>query len=489
MHDTQDVEFRWLERGDGEPVVLLHGLMGRMDHWEAALEHLGDTCRPIALSLPIFDPRLDEVSIEALAQHVLRFLDALEIGRAVIGGNSLGGHVALAVALACPSRVSGLILAGSSGLAERGVARRVPLRPSSEYVRARLEEVVADPALVTPAWVASIRDTVSTPWAARRVVRFARATRRHRPRRAAARDSCADAARVGTRGPRDASRGRRALPHADAGRPTVVSPAVRARADARAAGCLQRRRRRVARGHARATRATGRGRRSRAVIGPALVRLAGWYAARRRRQIERASRDAARLQELTLLRLVRTARDTEFWLTHGLSGVRSVAEYQERVPVREYRYFEPLWARARAGEADVTWPGRPLDWVKTSGTTSGDKIIPVTGEAYRAHTRGGWDALLMAVERVGAASPRPTGRCCSSAARRRPGRSAPIAALATCPVSPRAGCRPAFAGATRPVPRSRPSRTGRRASTPSPRSRRARTHAAVRDAVVARHPL
>jgi hypothetical protein len=62
------------------------------------------------------------------------------------------------------------------------------------------------------------------------------------------------------------------------------------------------------------------------VIGPALVRLADWYAARRRRQIERASRDAAHLQELTLLRLVRTARDTEFGLAHGLSGVRSVAE-------------------------------------------------------------------------------------------------------------------------------------------------------------------
>jgi pimeloyl-ACP methyl ester carboxylesterase len=180
MHDMPDVEFRWLERGDGEPVVLLHGLMGRMDHWEAALEHLGDTCRPMALSLPIFDRRLEDVSIDALAQHVVRFLDALDIGRAVIGGNSLGGHVALAVALACPSRVSGLILVGSSGLAERGVARRVPRRPTADDVRARLGDVVADSTLVTPAWVSSILDTVSTPWAARRVVRFARATRQHR---------------------------------------------------------------------------------------------------------------------------------------------------------------------------------------------------------------------------------------------------------------------------------------------------------------------
>jgi pimeloyl-ACP methyl ester carboxylesterase len=53
MHGGSEPEFRWLERGEGEPVMLLHGLMGRTDHWEAALEHLGDQCRPMALSLPI----------------------------------------------------------------------------------------------------------------------------------------------------------------------------------------------------------------------------------------------------------------------------------------------------------------------------------------------------------------------------------------------------------------------------------------------------
>src|SRR5919201_2436233 len=97
---------RWLERGEGEAVVLLHGLMGEMDHWEAVLEGLGDVCRVMAPSLPIFDPALPEVSIAELARQVIRLLDALAIERAVIGGNSLGGHVALTIAPTRPERVS-----------------------------------------------------------------------------------------------------------------------------------------------------------------------------------------------------------------------------------------------------------------------------------------------------------------------------------------------------------------------------------------------
>jgi len=178
MHREANPEFRWLERGEGEPVVLLHGLMGRMDHWEAALEHLGDRCRPMALSLPIFDARLGDVSISGLARHVARFLDALDIPRAVVGGNSLGGHVALELALSCPQRVSGLILAGSSGLFERGFTRGVPRRPTGEYVRAKLEEIVYDRALVTPGWVESVREIANTRACALRIVRFAKAAKR-----------------------------------------------------------------------------------------------------------------------------------------------------------------------------------------------------------------------------------------------------------------------------------------------------------------------
>ncbi len=79
-----------------------------------------------------------------------------------------------------------------------------------------------------------------------------------------------------------------------------------------------------------------------------------------------------------------------------------MADYQARVPVADYLEFRSWWLRALRGERDLTWPGRPQYWVKTSGTTAGDKVLPITPDALASHRRGGWDALLMAVERAGA---------------------------------------------------------------------------------------
>ena len=103
MIASTPARFRWLERGAGEPVVMLHGLMGEMDHWESTLEALGPFRRPIALELPIFDPVLTDVSVPALADYVRRFMEAIELPPAIVCGNSLGGHVALA-----PQRIGDL---------------------------------------------------------------------------------------------------------------------------------------------------------------------------------------------------------------------------------------------------------------------------------------------------------------------------------------------------------------------------------------------
>lgn len=170
--------FRWLERGHGEPVVLLHGLMGAMDHWDSTLEELAPMCRAIAPEVPILDDARAEASVEGLAHYLGAFLDALDLPPAVVGGNSLGGHLALELALRYPARVSGLILTGSSGLFERSFTRGVPHVPTAAFVRAKMEEVFYDATLVTPSWVESVRRVLTTRASALRVLHVARSAKR-----------------------------------------------------------------------------------------------------------------------------------------------------------------------------------------------------------------------------------------------------------------------------------------------------------------------
>jgi pimeloyl-ACP methyl ester carboxylesterase len=171
-------QFRWIEGGEGECVLFLHGLLGDMYHWEAAVDALAPACRAMALTLPVFDPRLAEPTIAEVGRHVVRFLDAVDVRRAVLGGNSLGGHVALHIALARPERVAGLILTGSSGLFERSITGRAPHRPTAAYVQERMEEVFYDQALVTAARVEAVRRLVTERATALRVLHFAKAAKR-----------------------------------------------------------------------------------------------------------------------------------------------------------------------------------------------------------------------------------------------------------------------------------------------------------------------
>src|SRR5262249_8051748 len=198
-----------------------------------------------------------------------------------------------------------------------------------------------------------------------------------------------------------------ALPAVDPRRGATLSVGLRPRADDRVAGPVRRRGGLVAQGLAGPARDTRtRGRIGAHGVRPMMTRAAAtvldWWAVRRRRSLGRAWRRPAGGQGERLLRLIPAAGDTEFGLGHGFAGIRSVGEYQERVPLRDYLGFHPLWERARWSVRDVTWPGEVRNWVKTSGTTAGDKLIPVTREALAAHRRGGWDALLLATERVGA---------------------------------------------------------------------------------------
>jgi pimeloyl-ACP methyl ester carboxylesterase len=172
-------EFRWNEAGTGLPVLCLHGLFGTSEHWEALLDALAPRYRAMALTLPILEIPPDDLSVSGLRAYVEAFLDAERIPPAIVVGNSLGGHVALDLALHAPQRVRGLVLSGSSGLFERGFTRGVPHRPSADFVRAKMTEVFHDRSLVTAERVEAIRDIMSRRSYAVRVLQVSRSAKRY----------------------------------------------------------------------------------------------------------------------------------------------------------------------------------------------------------------------------------------------------------------------------------------------------------------------
>ncbi|MGH7169483.1 MAG: GH3 family domain-containing protein, partial [Gemmataceae bacterium] len=121
----------------------------------------------------------------------------------------------------------------------------------------------------------------------------------------------------------------------------------------------------------------------------------GRFAAHRTAQLDR--RSAAKSQQHTLLRLVRYARRTRFGLDHDFDGIRTVADYQRRVPLRTYESFWTDYWRAPFPYLDnVSWPDRIPYFALSSGTTSGaTKYIPVSRQMLASNQRAALTTLSL----------------------------------------------------------------------------------------------
>ena len=114
---VEGVEHRWLERGDGRPVVLLHGIPTSAELWRHVMP-LVDGAWLLAWEMPGYGrswnvaPGVD-ISVGAQAGRLLAWLDELSIDRAVLVGHDLGGGVAQIAAVSAPERCAGLVLTNS----------------------------------------------------------------------------------------------------------------------------------------------------------------------------------------------------------------------------------------------------------------------------------------------------------------------------------------------------------------------------------------
>ena len=99
-------------------------------------------------------------------------------------------------------------------------------------------------------------------------------------------------------------------------------------------------------------------------------------------------------QAKTFDKLLLKATNTEFGIDHNFSTIKNYEDFKNQVPIRDYEGLKPYVDKVVSGEKDILWPGQPLYFAKTSGTTSGAKYIPITKESIKTHINSARDALL-----------------------------------------------------------------------------------------------
>jgi pimeloyl-ACP methyl ester carboxylesterase len=175
----QKDKFRFVEEGQGEPLVLLHGLFGALSNFEHLIEYFRHHNKVIVPILPLFELDILHSTVGGLAKFVHRFLESRDYKNVHLLGNSLGGHVALVHVLKHPERIKSLTLTGSSGLFENGMGDSYPKRGDYEYIKNKTELTFYDPKTATKELVDEVYGIVNNRIKAIKIISLAKSAIRN----------------------------------------------------------------------------------------------------------------------------------------------------------------------------------------------------------------------------------------------------------------------------------------------------------------------
>jgi len=107
------------------------------------------------------------------------------------------------------------------------------------------------------------------------------------------------------------------------------------------------------------------------------------------------------VQKQVFVNLIKKAENTLFGKDHDFKNIKNYRDFAKKVPIRDYEELKPYVDKMVSGEPDILWPGKPLYYAKTSGTTSGAKYIPLTKESMPTHINAARNAILCYINDTG----------------------------------------------------------------------------------------
>jgi pimeloyl-ACP methyl ester carboxylesterase len=175
----QDGKFKFIEEGEGEVLMLLHGLFGALSNFKDLIEYFKKTHKVVVPILPLLDLDLLHTSVGGLQKFVNKFIEHRKYNQIHLMGNSLGGHVALVQILKKSEKIKSLILAGSSGLFENGMGDTYPKRGDKEYIRTKTALTFYDPAMATDELVDEVFEITNNRLKAIKIIYLAKSAIRN----------------------------------------------------------------------------------------------------------------------------------------------------------------------------------------------------------------------------------------------------------------------------------------------------------------------
>ncbi|WP_378180202.1 GH3 auxin-responsive promoter family protein [Aquimarina sp. SS2-1] len=120
-----------------------------------------------------------------------------------------------------------------------------------------------------------------------------------------------------------------------------------------------------------------------------------------RKKINKWANNPVKTQKQVFDKLITSAQNTAFGEDHHFKNIKTHQDFVKNVPIRDYEELRSYVDRVVKGESDVLWPGKPIYFAKTSGTTSGVKYIPLTSESMPTHISAARNAILCYIAESG----------------------------------------------------------------------------------------